>query len=284
MIAVCLVVVVGLVALSLLRDTHEPLAAKTADPKEGEVVGGVWIGDDWSEFGEAALETAKRFVEAKDLNQAAQYIVGGKDRLEFLEEFYSRPGESFPNGFKKVVKNIPNSLSGIPYFLVVVKDLDGNSHRFVVMPREDGMLIDWAFSVAYGELSGEELSPQNLGSPKLVRLIAIPSSVVPETELIPDEIASKIKIPRSTFLRLTDVTGEESFYALIAPEAEKCHTLASKLASHRGQLPVQLRVVWNDDFDCLEIKSLESIWWFDFELVTPGLPPPTSFEDIVWVR
>jgi len=233
-----------------------------------------------SELEDAAIDVTRSFMEAQNLDEATHFMVGGDKRLPFLREFYSRSENSFPKGFKKVIKTYPNSIVGIFYFSVFVHDQEETVHQFIAVPAGEKMLIDWACSVAYGDLSKEAFFTQKPDTPTSMRFFAEPQpeqvgkkSTIQVEELEPFGPRKIDPESSSKFLRLSDLNAEDVFRVRVSPECKKCLRLFQFLKAKSLRLPVQLKLVWNHEVQCPEISSLEHIWWFDFEMIGPTAAP-----------
>ena len=278
------VLLAGLAAVLMFRgkqgkqgerpNPNEQSQAKNVD--EGNPV----VALDLDEMKEGALKAVTGFMEAKDVEKATEFIVGEGKRLELLQEFYRRPGQALPNGVKVLVDPAPVNLAGIYYLLVVAIDKDDNRYQFVVVPSDGEMRIDWKASFSYGELQMKELFTKQPKEPTLMRLTVLSELPAEGSGLMLEEIKPRPGIPESRFVRFSDGISSASFPALIAPGARKCHELATKIAENpvQVQVPVQVKVVWNDDFECVELKSLEAVWWFDYEWVTPDSQGPKTYD------
>ncbi len=239
---------------------------------------------------ESAVESIRGFMEADTLDAATKFIVGGGERASLLEDFYRRPGNFFPNGFKKVIQKIPNALAEVFYFEIFVTDQDDIIHQFIVVPVGEKMLVDWACSVAYGELSKEDFFAQKPDSPKKMRFYVEPfhelTGKMSSIQLVKFDMAEVFYFESSEsiglelndqFLQLSDLNAKEVFTVRYSPVDPYISNLVKILREQRARLPIQLTLVWNHELDCPEISSLECIWWFDLKGVKPeSLPSDTS--------
>lgn len=258
--------------------SDSPTVQASADPQAVTKLSDFLENSTMEELEESAVKAIRGFMESETLAKSTEYIVGGSKRANLLEEFYGRPENSFPNGFKKVLKKIPNTISGVFYFAVFATDQNDVIHQFVVVPVGEKMRVDWACSVAYGEFSKEAFFEKKPDSPANMRFFVEPApkplrqnSNIQLVELETfglDPIKSTYPEPSDQFLRLTDLNAEVSFSARISPKAHKCLGLLRLLQAKPSRLPVQLKLVWNSELQCPEITSLEYIWWFDPEGIT----------------
>lgn len=227
----------------------------------------------YGELRAESIDLSRGFMEAGSLDEATQFILGGRERLPALQEFYGRSEESFPKGFKSVKKVIPNALAGIFYFIVFASDLEDQIHQLIVVPAGEKMLIDWACSVGYGPMSVEKFFETKPTTPVRFRFfvgrdlprIAKNSSLMSFPFYIEGLERSLRETPR--FFRLTDTEEEESFYARISPSAARAMGLYYRLSWTSETVPVQLQLVWNQDLGYPEVVEVKRFWWFDYEFV-----------------
>lgn len=234
----------------------------------------------------SAIEVVQGFMSAKSPEDAVPYIIGGEKRLPQLQEYYARPEISYPypNGFKRVEKQLTNAIEGIFYQVIFAADQDDVVHQFAIVPSGDQMLIDWACSVEYGELSRKEFFEQKPEEPVLMRFFA---EVTPPHESVflkgseLERIIAEIDAQRKNvvddplrdenfYFRLSDLDKQDSFHAIVRPGCQGARSLYRRLSEDSIRLPLQLKMVWNPEFKCSEIISIEQTWWFDLDLMDEG--------------
>ena len=247
-------------------------SGKTSDLEERVYLGKLLENSTPEELQDIAVEVVQAFMESETLEEAARHVLGGEKRLAILQDFYARPENSLPNGFQSVVGKKENSLDGIFYLNVFALDLDRRPHQFIVIPQDDEMLIDWACSVSYGELSKEAFFSQKPKMPVKMRYFASfvseEPSRPPTVQLEEFELPEGLEIePEPQYLRLSDLEGKEVFEARISFPTRGHTGMAYLRRNPQIRLPVQLQMAWNHEIDEPEIASLDRLWWFDFEMI-----------------
>lgn len=233
------------------------------------------------ELQDAALEAIRGFMEAESLADSTAFLVGGDQQLPLLQDYYGRPENRFPKGFQKVVKVVPNAIAEFFYFAIFAADHDEVVHQFIALESGDQMRVDWACSVSYGELSYHDFSAQKPEKSQKMRFMIQPEVVKPTKgpviqleELDPSEFDDEFdREDPQPFALLTDLNGEIQFRAKIAPEAQKCMDLLKALHGRKMRLPVQLRLVWDQDGQYPKVTALDHLWWFDYPLLAKSEPP-----------
>lgn len=211
--------------------------------------------------------TAQSFMDAASADERCEHILGGKSRLPQMLEFESRPNVRLPRGFEKVVRQIPNTIAGIPYWNLFATDKDGHLFEFVMIPTAEGMKIDWACSVKYGELSRQAFLMQKPEEPVRMRIV-----------VSNDPLRNVDGILNYLIVLNGDPNAE--FSAYFSYEKLGLKNIAALLRSTGGQQNLQVEMTWNAKLKMAEISKLNYIWWFDIEMIRQAAPELLADQDI----
>ena len=223
------------------------------------------------EIRDSNKKTLQGFMEAQTAQEKCRHIMGGEALLPQMLEYESRPDARRPRGFQEMVLEIPNSIASIPYWSARAKDLDGKVYEFIMIPTDDGMKIDWACSMEYGELSLQEFLTTKPEKPVRMRLMVAHDPLRNVDGVLNYFIAS-------------DTTRKYEFSLHITDEFFFLKNLLGRLRGRPIRQPLQLEIFWNAERKMAEVRQLNYIWWFDIDSINLEAPELTATNPIVEVE
>ena len=222
------------------------------------------------EIEEAGIEAVKGFMQARNPEDAVEFIAGRELRLPNLKDYYQRSENTWPDGFRKIKKILPNTIAAISYLMIFAEDNSGVTHGYLALPGEGKMVIDWACSVAYGDLSKEDFFDQKPQNPACMRVMAQNDSLNDPHSILDTKML---------FLRLENLERTDFFQVAFSPENDGLKKLFEILSTSSIRLPVQLELVWNEELRCPEAVSLVQMWWFDRDAIDLSNSRSTGLSD-----
>jgi hypothetical protein len=233
---------------------------------------------------ESAEKSVKGFMSARTPEESCQFIAGGDLRLSRMKEYYERPENSWPQGFSGIRKVVQNSIASIPYLVIFAEDSAGEIHQFVGVPCRDEILLDWECSVEYGELSKKEFFEKKPSDPIEMRFFVekeqrretnrqggfLTGSFIrftePQLTNFQPTLGDEDRFDEERFILLTDLNHTTMFRAHLN-EDQGLEWMLDFLSGSRIRQPLQLNMTWNEEFNCPDVISIKTIWWFDYEAI-----------------
>ncbi len=205
---------------------------------------------------ERAIEDCVRgFMNASNNKERCRFIIGGKNFLPQLDDYYYRPGINPPSSFARIFRSDNITFQGITMHTVVALETDENSAWiFNVLPTKDSMKIDWASSVCYGEKSWTHFRRGKPTSPTTMR-VSIARAGRDTQSADPKKFA---------FCKIYTRGDDESlpgFFALHQPIAPAL----KKIIPPRARQPVRAKLRWNSEGTAVEVVKILHNFWIDLD-------------------
>lgn len=128
-----------------------------------------------------------------------------------------------------------------------------------MIPTLEGMKIDWACSVIYGELAHREFLEKKPEHPVEMRIT-----------VGDDPLRNVDGIFNYFTVKYADPNAEFSLY--FSDDEPGMSNLAALLKATGGEQNLQVEMFWNAERNRAEISKVNSIWWFDIEMIEKAAP------------
>lgn len=213
------------------------------------------------------LATVKGFMNAGTPAERCRFVIGGVELAEKMRAFYERPGSPAPGPFGSILKVQDGAFGGHPIKVVfAAEDNDTVGWSFILVSLQDRLAIDWEASVAYGQLSWDDLLRDQPRQPVQMRVYLRRTTGLnsPSTD--------------HHFYEVSARGGEDHLLATVEADSPLATELAQAVPPGASQ-PVNLRLRWPPpatDRPHPEITTLLHNFWINTQRLERALhtPPP----------
>lgn len=213
------------------------------------------------------LATVKGFMNAETPAERCRFVIGGKKLAEKMRAFYERPGSPAPAPFGSILKVQDGAFGGHPIKIVFAAEDNGTvGWSFVLVSLRDRLAIDWEASVAYGQLSWDDLLRDQPRQPVQMRVYL---------RRMPDEASPS---PERHLYQVSARRSETPLLATVPTNSPAAIELARTVPPGASQ-PVNIRLRWpppSTDIPHAEITELLHNFWIDTERLGHALELPPA--------
>jgi len=201
----------------------------------------------------------KGYLDASNHAERCEFVMGGEEMEGVMSEFLARPDVGgIPEGFGEMVEIQPASVEGQAMMVAVASHSEGGSaSMYILIPTEDGMVIDWEATVCYGEMPWKEFLSERPSREVDMRvyLTRLPPQF---SEEYPDEEYDRFEV---------SIRGHQDKLTSYVSKGTDLHTQLMRAVPPSGTQPVRLKLSWADGNTGkpeIKIAGLIHNYWVDF--------------------